>query len=71
MSREREERYDSDTFPVFWELASNHPESGIEKMTCIEYHDVPIEQSGILRDGQTQVWFRDVVHDVFPTRALQ
>jgi len=34
-------------------------------MECVEYHDVPIEESGIFREGQTQVWFKDLVRDVY------
>lgn len=65
ISREREEEYDAMTFGILWELASNHPESGVCTMSCVEYHDLPLEQSGLLREGQKEVWFKDVVRDVF------
>ena len=34
-------------------------------MTCVEYHDVPLSESGVVRKGESQVWFKDFVHDVF------
>jgi hypothetical protein len=68
---EQEEQFDSSTFKILWDLATNHPESGVCKMTCIEYHDVPIEESGILREGQTQIWFKDLVPDVFHHLSLE
>ena len=68
---EEEERYDGSTFTILWDLATNHPESGVCKMTCIEYHDVSIEESGILRKGQAQVWFKDLVHDVCRHPSLE
>jgi D-amino-acid oxidase len=33
-------------------------------MSCLEYHEVPLTESGILRKGQKDVWFRDLVNDV-------
>ena len=64
MSSEREEEFDRISYELFWDLATNHPESGVCKMSCTEYHDIPLEEVGILRDGQNIVWFKDIVHDV-------
>jgi D-amino-acid oxidase len=33
-------------------------------MSCVEYHELPLEETGMLREGQKEVWFKDVVHDV-------
>lgn len=33
-------------------------------MDCIEYHDVTLKESGVLREGQTDVWFKDLVPNV-------
>jgi len=33
-------------------------------MTCVEYHDIPLFESGTVRKGETEVWFKDFVHDV-------
>jgi D-amino-acid oxidase len=33
-------------------------------MSCVEYHDLPLEETGMLREGQKEVWFKHVVHDV-------
>lgn len=33
-------------------------------MSCLEYHEVPLHETGILREGQSEVWFKNVVHDV-------
>jgi hypothetical protein len=64
IGREREEEYDRVSYAMFWKLASDHPEAGIAKMHCVEYHDLPLAEAGILRPGQKEVWFKDVVHDV-------
>ena len=64
MTSDREEEFDRISYEIFWDLATSHPESGVCKMSCIEYHDIPLEQVGILRDGRSEVWFKDVVHDV-------
>jgi len=66
LCREREEEYDRITFGAFWDLSINHPEAGICQMSCVEYHEVPLHETEILRDGQSEVWFKDVVHDVLP-----
>lgn len=68
---EHEEQFDGSTFKILWDLATNHPESGVCKMTCIEYYDVSIEESGILRKGQAEVWFKDLVHDVCNDPSLE
>ena len=33
-------------------------------MPCVEYHDLPLFEAGIIRPGQKEVWFKNVVHDV-------
>jgi len=45
-------------------MASNHPEAGLKKMPCVEYHEVPLADAGVLRDGEKDVWFKELVHDV-------
>ena len=52
------------SYAIFWQLASDHPEAGIAKMRCVEYHDLPLSEAGIVRRGQQEVWFKDIVHDV-------
>jgi D-amino-acid oxidase len=34
------------------------------KISYVECHDLPLEETGILRKGQKKVWLKDVVHDV-------
>ena len=68
--REREEEYDRVTYAMFWQLASDHPEAGIAKVRCMEYHDIPLSETGILRPGQQEVWFKDIVHDVNSLKGL-
>lgn len=63
--RDEEEEYDEITYPILWDLANHHPEAGIETMTCVEYHNLPLTESGTVRKGETEVWFKDFVHDVF------
>jgi hypothetical protein len=45
-------------------MVSTHPEAGIVKMDCVEYHDLPFREAGLLREGQTEVWFKELVHNV-------
>jgi hypothetical protein len=35
------------------------------KMQCFEYHDVPLEEADVLREGQKEVWFANLVPDVY------
>jgi hypothetical protein len=65
LRREREEEYDKVTFRILWDLATNHPEAGVCKMGCVEYHNVTLHESGLLRPGQEEVWFKNVVYDVW------
>jgi hypothetical protein len=65
-TREHEEEFDRITYRILWDLASNHPEAGIGKMDCLEYHDLPLQEAGLVREGQTDVWFKDLVHNVTP-----
>ena len=64
INRKREEEFDRITYEVLWELATNHPESGIEKMECVEYYGRTLRETGLIRDGETEIWFKDFVHDV-------
>jgi hypothetical protein len=63
--REREEEWDRISYKMFWEIA-NFPESGVCKMESIEYFDRPLEESGTVHPGETEVWFKDFVQDVLP-----
>ena len=63
--RDEEEEYDEITYPILWDLANHHPEAGVETMTCVEYYNFPLTESGTVRKGETEVWFKDFVHDVF------
>ena len=40
------------------------PESGISKMESVEYFDRPLAESGTVHSGETEVWFKDFIHDV-------
>jgi hypothetical protein len=53
------------TYEVLWEMASNHPESGICKMPCVDYYTGSLQDAGLIRKDQTEVWYKDIVHDVF------
>ena len=71
LSSDREEEFDRLTFPIFWDLAAIQPQSGVSTMDCVEYHDVTLEESGVLREGQSDVWFKDLVPNVrFSLRPL-
>lgn len=61
--RKREEEYDKITYKVLWEL-SDLPESGICKIGTVEFFESPMKENGFVRSGETEVWFRDFVHDV-------
>jgi len=41
-----------------------HPESGISKIPSVEYFDAPLSESGLVRPGESHVWYKDLVHDV-------
>jgi hypothetical protein len=62
--REREEEYDQITFGILWDLATNHPEAGVAKMSLVGYHDIPLKEAGVVRPGQEEVWYKDVVYNV-------
>jgi len=40
-------------------------------MSCLEYHEVPLSEAGILREGQEHVWFKDLAHDVLTYLILR
>lgn len=52
------------TYQIFWELA-NHPETGICKIESVEYFERPLTESGCIRPGETDIWFKDFIHDAF------
>ena len=33
-------------------------------MGCVEYHNVPLRETGVLREGQSEIWFKDLVPNV-------
>jgi hypothetical protein len=70
VNSDSEEDFDRKTYEILWEMATAHPEAGLQRMSCLEYHEVPLSETGILRDGQTYVWFKDLVHDVFNQLTL-
>jgi hypothetical protein len=63
--REAEEEYDRLSYRIFWDLAINHPEAGVAPIKCIEYYGESLRDVGMIRDGQKEVWFKDLVQDVF------
>ena len=62
--REEEEGYDKISYEIFWDLAQNHPEAGVAPVKCIEYYGKSLKEIGMIRDGQNEVWFKNLVHDV-------
>jgi hypothetical protein len=57
------------TYKVFWEMAER-PESGVCKIESVEYFDRPLTESGTVHPGETEVWFKDFVQDVYPLPLL-
>jgi hypothetical protein len=68
--REREEEWDSVTYKVFWDMATNNPESGICKMPSVDYYSRSLREAGVIREGQTEIWYKDLVHDVLSRPSL-
>lgn len=63
MHRQEEQNYDRLTFEILWDLATHHPEAGIIKMSCIEYHDGSLNNTEVLQKDEN-IWFAKFVPDV-------
>jgi hypothetical protein len=62
--RHREEEWDRITYEALWELATKHPESGVEKIGCIECYGQSLEEVGWIRKGEKEIWIKEFTHDV-------
>jgi hypothetical protein len=38
-------------------------------MESVEYFDRPLPESGTIHPGETEVWFKDFIHDVSPIQT--
>jgi hypothetical protein len=56
--------FDRITYEALWKLSREHPESGVSKMPVVEYYGRSLRDAGMIRDGQDEIWFKNVVHDV-------
>jgi len=52
-------------------MATLHPESGVEKMGCVEYYGRTLKEAGWIHDGETEIWIKEFVHDVKPSLILE
>jgi glycine/D-amino acid oxidase-like deaminating enzyme len=60
---DREEEFDRITYETFWEIATKHPESGVWIMDCVEYYGQSLKDTGMVRPGRDEVWFKNLVRD--------